>query len=209
MKFGTQFWKQVAFVLTFANLYVHQLEDLGRPVEEDFQKQVSNWKDEICKALRNAHVSESIVEHISVHVAGAPKKRSLPGHEYWLSDLWANIFMAVKRNAKHVYLRLTHNRITEEQHTNEEDFTKELQEQPIVYTRYVDNLLGKAVAEVLGHGARPMGSDSKTAGEQTLNIPHYSLFEALGSALTGPPTHRKISASVLVASGAYILYKSL
>ena len=119
--FGKEFWKNVVFILTFANSYQHHLEDNGLSSEalnDAFQVQINRWEERIKEALRHADVQNV---SISIHVAGAPQIPSLPGHQFWLSDLWANIYITVNQNAKTVYLRLAYNRIQEKEETNDSE----------------------------------------------------------------------------------------
>ena len=210
--FGIEFWEKVVFILTFANSYLHHLEDnglSGEILEDAFHKQINRWEEKIKAALSHAGVQN---ESISIHVAGAPKVPSLPGHQFWMSDLWANIYVAVKQNAKPVYLRLACNRIQEKGETNEDDFEKPMKEQPIVCTEAVERLVIKDIEKEVN--CRAQISELESVADPVR--PQYSETQTLIAAimqltLNDPRTIRvtqRITASVLVIYGAYLLYRS-
>ena len=129
------------FVLTFGNSYERNLVDADKNVEREFETRIQLWKQKIQEALRRNGVEESVVADISVQPAGFYKKRSLPGREYWLSELWAHVLAAISKDSQWVFVQAASDRFQDPSETSEEQFHVPLQHQPIVLTRTVKRIL--------------------------------------------------------------------
>ena len=145
--FGSAVWEKTVFVLTHANMYVHQLRDLNKPVDENFRNKVQQWRSKIQGTLTRVGACQKIMDSIQVHPAGALRIHSLPGHaEYWLSDLWGYILTILKENAQLAFYLTSHKRLLTKKEVVNADFGKLVQNhlQPIVYTKVVKEAIESA-----------------------------------------------------------------
>ena len=151
--FGHDIWKHTIFVLTYANVYKSHLEtissDSGTSLDQAFEDRIGEWRSKIQQALENNGVDPLVVQKILVKPAGYYKKRSLPGRSYWLSDLWVHALLTVSDEAKGAFLRLAGDRLTLPSNTAEDDFKKNIEEQPIVIVPSIDVLIRNRPASVM------------------------------------------------------------
>ena len=132
-RFGSRFWTNTIIVLTFANAAVSTfLADVPKAEKaEKFADLHRKWDQLIKTALvEEAGVEVDIANNISVVPAGH-RKRSLPGHSYWLSDLWEECLNAIPSVEGRVALvKLSSGRFTS---STETDFDrKPVHDHPIV-----------------------------------------------------------------------------
>ena len=138
---GQKIWVNTIFVLTFGNSYEQNLVDADKDVEREFETRIQLWKQKIQEALRRNGVEQSAVASIIVQPAGFYKKRSLPGREYWLSELWAHVLAAVSENSQWIFVQAASDRFQDQSVISEEEFCVPLQQQPIVLTSTVRKIL--------------------------------------------------------------------
>ena len=165
--FGHRVWKHTVIVLTFANCVVNRLKhQVSSTLEEDFEDKVKQWKSKIQEMLLEINCTEkpSDVEKIQVVPAGF-KKPALPGCKYWLSSLWIAIFTTLKTDeAKAAAIALNKHRFRrdpEQKYTaafgkaerpppvTDEEFKKEIEDQPIIITPDMEAYLHKVGAEIV------------------------------------------------------------
>ena len=131
---GKDIWNHTVFILTRANTFVKVLAQQhdADSVQEHFDKRVIEWKEKISEALLKNSVDASVANNVQVVPAGHYNKKSLLDRTYWLSDLWARVFVAVSDSGKLAFLKLAENRLKIPSDVTDEDFKKEIQDQPIV-----------------------------------------------------------------------------
>ena len=112
--FGPQWWKHSIFVMTRANLLEARLEvRQGDALEQHFNDILKAWEKKIHGALSEAGVPEKLVEEVPVVPAGYIKKPHLPGHEYWLSQLWSAFLKRAKQHCQPQIVKLNQGRFRE------------------------------------------------------------------------------------------------
>ena len=163
---GKRIWDHTVIVLTFANRVVHRLKRQGcSNLDEQFGQKVKQWKDKIRQLMYEIKCTDEhtdTIEKIQVVPAGY-KKPSLPGCKFWLSSLWIEIFVALKTDqAKAAALSLNKHRFRtdpDEKYSgigarrhppvSDDDFKKEIKDQPIVISPDMEAYLHKVGAEIV------------------------------------------------------------
>ena len=126
--FGPQWWKHSIFVMTFANLLetilktelrvrqgvVLELEQQSK-LEEMFNDKIKEWKEAIHGALSAAGVPKKTVKEVPVVPAGVAIEPHLPGHRYWLSQLWFVLLNSAKESYQPKLVTLNQDRFRSEQ----------------------------------------------------------------------------------------------
>jgi predicted GTPase len=135
---GSDIWQHTVFVLTFANSYIKTLSQAGKNVEIEFEKRMNEWKSKIVQALIKNGVDDSTANNILVEPASYYKKQSLLKRKFWLSELWARVFVAVSDNGKVAFLKLASDRLRSSAEVTDDDFKNEIQ--PIVVSGSVPSL---------------------------------------------------------------------
>ena len=146
---GQDIWKNSLIVLTFANIYEAQLCVVNPNISEKdllmkFDKRVQEWKEQFVEQLVHAGVKRGDATKIPVHPAGYHTQPHLPGRQYWASLLWAHMFAAVRSTSKPIMLLLKcgdENGFKKEDAISEESFQKEPEDQPVVVTTPVMQIL--------------------------------------------------------------------
>ena len=159
-------WGNTIFVLTYGNSYERNLEDADKNVVREFETRIQLWKQKIQEALRRNGVQQSVVANINVQPAGFYKKRSLPGRDYWLSELWAHVLATVSEDSQWVFVQAASDRFKDQSETSEGEFRVPLQEQPIVLTSTVRKIVkaGRSIAMGLAPAFFPIISVGLGAG---------------------------------------------
>lgn len=89
--------KKSVVVLTFANKCESRLTmDRVPNLELAFKEKIMQWKFKVQDALRRAGVDESTINELPVIPAGHVKRKHLPGHKLWLSELWLTVYNSVR-----------------------------------------------------------------------------------------------------------------
>ena len=143
---GKDVWKHSLVVLTFCNYHVTQLSSKRLPereMEGKFEAFLASWKEKVKEALQTAGISRSIIKDIPIVPAGYHKQPHLPGHPFWLSELWVHCLKVLKdHEARKAILMLNKDRIRQhEKYIKEGDFDKDIHEQPIVFTSTTKSIL--------------------------------------------------------------------
>lgn len=169
---GKDVWKNTLFVLTFANMYERRLtKKRSKDLNREFNEKVQEWKLKIQDALRTIQIEESIIDKVQVSPAGFNANPSLPGRQYWLSELWSDMLDKLREDAKPLALLLNSQRFRMPDEITDEDLKKEAQDQPIIITPGVKAALASCsvggIATGAGIGAAIGGI---TIGAATLGI---------------------------------------
>lgn len=149
---GQDIWKNSLIVLTFANIYEAQLRVVNPNISEEdllmlFERRVQEWKEQFVEHLVRAGVKRGDATKIPVHPAGYHTQPHLPGCQYWASLLWAHMFAAVRSTSKPIMLLLRsggENRFKKEEAISEESFRKQPEDQPVVITTRVKQILAES-----------------------------------------------------------------
>ncbi len=154
--FGQEFWKKTIIVLTFANSVDAtntQFDDLS-PEERisKFKEQQKEFEDAIQVVLKkDIKLPKHLINAIKIVPAGHYKRPSLPGYQYWLSNLWFECVEAIPFPAARFALAtINQGRMKKENDIQEADFKKEAEEQPIVVTE--SNIKSMVASGVAGGG---------------------------------------------------------
>ena len=137
---GSDIWKHTVFVLTFANSYTKTLGQAGKNVEIEFEKRMNEWKTKIVQALLRNGVDESTAKNVLVEPASYYKKQSFLKKKFWLSELWARVFVAVSDSGKVAFLKLASDRLRSSTDVTDDDFKKDIQQQPIIVSDSLPSL---------------------------------------------------------------------
>ena len=131
--FGHKLWENAVFVLTRGNTLENNLRDIDVPdIKQAFEKKMNEWEDEIQGALKSAHVPRNLAGDIPVAPAGLFKKPNLPGHKFWLSQLWRTAADRIKDSSRLDLIVLNEHRMIELSKITPDSFTKDGPQQPIV-----------------------------------------------------------------------------
>ena len=132
--FGEEVWNNAVFALTFANSVLparNQNDPLHR--KQHFEERLQKWTKELHEALKNAGVSEMIVETIPVAPAGYYSEPSLPdGRENWLSAFWFICLQTMKDRAQPALLTVNSIRFKQLDDITPEDYALPIYRQPLV-----------------------------------------------------------------------------
>ena len=117
--FGTKFWHNAVFVLTFANKVEppprRQFDN--KPWETDadlrtyFVKRVAGWAEKLRVQLTTNGVSEEVADQVTVVPAGYYMEPALPDCEHWLSQLWFECLDRTAEQAKPALLKINWTRM--------------------------------------------------------------------------------------------------
>ena len=131
---GEDIWKNTLIVLTFANEVERTLK-LKRTDKENlikkFSDKVTEWKLVVQEELTKLHVSVDIVENITVVPAGYYQP-SLPGREYWLTDVWVAMVSTTNTRAQHIPVIFSCHRFQNASRISAIVFQKSSENQPFV-----------------------------------------------------------------------------
>ena len=163
--FGKKMWENAMFVLTFANL----AEDLDSRIleadEEDekaslFQEKVQLWKETLAGALiEEVGVNEEVAKRIEVVPAGHQNIPALLDRHHWLSPIWFAALYAMHPRAQPAMVKLNRHRIVDNPNeVRDEDLSKFIHEQPIIFSnrgaligeKYGNSELGKVIGSMVG-----------------------------------------------------------
>ena len=163
--FGKKMWENAMFVLTFANV----AEDLDSAIlEEDdekekaklFQDKVKLWKKTLAEALiAEVGVDKEVAERIEVVPAGHQYIPALLDRHHWLSPIWFAALYAMHPRAQPAMVKLNRHRIVNNpKEIRDEDLTKFIHEQPIIFSsrgalvgeKYGSSELGQAIGSMIG-----------------------------------------------------------
>ena len=124
--FGHDVWEKIIIVLTKANMVVNELRDLGKDIQEGYDRSLSNWHQILCNELG----PDITVPIVPVGIQTRPKIMRT-SEQYWLSTLWEETFHRMKYpEARASLLKVSLPRL--KQKIKERDLKgKELHEQPI------------------------------------------------------------------------------
>ena len=139
--FGKEFWRRAMLVLTFAN----QVRDAKNPEDSTsnqvfFEKRLQIWKDKLLDVMKKLNVTEEVAKGIPIVPAGyhGHTNAHLPGRRYWFSQFWRAVFDRMKEYTEDGYtflLQFNKDRFKRVYEVTEEDFQKEIFEQPILEHR--------------------------------------------------------------------------
>ena len=139
--FGTKFWHNAVFVLTFANKVEppprRQFDN--KPWETDadlrtyFIKRVAGWAEKLRVQLTTNGVSEEVADQVTVVPAGYYMEPALPDCEHWLSQLWFECLDRTAEQAKPALLKINWTRMRMKDQVRAEELKKAAYEQPILY----------------------------------------------------------------------------
>ncbi len=155
--FGPDFWKNTIIVLTFANtleIFNIDWEDLSPEEKEKwYQAKIQEWRDKIWEVLiKDIQVPEDIVKAVKIVPAGHYKKPDLPGFPRWLSSFWIECITTIpNKEARLNMLKINKDRLKRETDVKKEDFTKPLEQQPIVFS-------DKMIEMMMTVGSRAFGA---------------------------------------------------
>ena len=106
--FGSIFWKNAIFALTFANkvLPPRNYNDL-QARQAFFRERWGKWAEELRETLQKAGVPSYIVDTVSFIPAGHYNDPSLPdGRGDWLGAFWSTSLLSIKNQGKLILLRV-------------------------------------------------------------------------------------------------------
>ena len=138
--FGHDYWKHAVIVLTFANAIESidiEMQETDDPDTKNrmFNNHYDSWKAAIRKALiDDVHISPRVAENVDIIPAGHYKKPKLYDEVKWLSKLWVHCFVKIRSSdAAAAFLCANLSRITSPDDVTAEDFSREPEEQPLVF----------------------------------------------------------------------------
>ena len=134
MTFGNELEGRLKKSLKWKEGVVLDLEQQSK-LEEMFNDRMRAWKEGIHRALSAAGVPQDMVNEIPVVPAGIDIEPRLPGHEYWLSQLWFALLNNTKQHCQLKLLTLNKDRVKQESDATPKDFKKEGHLQPIVFVK--------------------------------------------------------------------------
>ena len=182
--FGPDMWRNAMFVLTFANLAEDLDSDILEADDDDekarlFQAKVALWKSKLASALIDeVGVDEEVANRIEVVPAGHQNIPELLDRDHWLSPIWFAALYAMHPRAQPAMVKLNRHRIVDNpKEIRQEDLTKFIHEQPIIFSnrgasigeKYGDSKLGEIIGSM-------MGTDESADLKVALEL-RYSLLE--------------------------------
>ncbi len=183
--FGPDFWKNTIIVLTFANVleaFNIDWEDLSPEEKEKwYQAKIKKWRDKIWEILiQDIQVPEDIVKAVKIVPAGHHKKPDLPGFPRWLSSLWIECITTIpNKEARLNMLKISKNRLMRETDVKKEDFTKPPEQQPIVLSDKMIEMMMTVGSQAIG--AYVAGKSWASFGMEVAGSVVRILFEYLDS----------------------------
>lgn len=136
--FGHEFWKTTIIVLTYANTIeafnVEWCDYSSKKKAEAFQGKIIEWKTQIREILlEDIKIPEVIVNDIRIVPAGHSRISSLPGINYWLTNLWFQcVWTMSSKGARLAMVKINEKRMKNEDEVSKDDFKKSSGEQPLV-----------------------------------------------------------------------------
>ena len=148
-------WKNSLVVLTFANMYVVQLQTMHPNISNgellmQFDERIQEWRSRFIEELVGVRVPQEIASKISIHPAGYHTQPHLPGCHFWASILWAHAFFAVKSASKPIMLiikGLDRKGFKTADAITDDTFRMKAEDQPIIVTPELEEILAKAKEE--------------------------------------------------------------
>jgi energy-coupling factor transporter ATP-binding protein EcfA2 len=115
---GQNMWKNALIVLTFANVYILQVEDdFDNPEElrKNFLDEVESWRDVIHQAMQEeVGLDPELVKNVAVVPAGDYNTPEIvPGDGLWLSKLWKESISATRPLAQPAFVKLNTHRLVD------------------------------------------------------------------------------------------------
>ena len=206
--FGSDLWKNAVIALTFSNYVESELKGLKRrknssiDIEKAFEEKMEDWKTHIREALNNAGVPSKIVQEIPIQPTGNSEKGSsvhLPGHEYWLSELFNQIFFRSKAKAKVALAIVNSDRYTDKDLGDKAE--KEGADQPIRVTKQLKVVLG-VILGLGGTGAIVGAGVGATIGALAIGIPTFGVAAGVGLVIGGLAGAAVVGGGTVAVSGA-------
>lgn len=158
-RFGPKTWEKAIVIITCANL-VEALNPQAllhlkssKEKKEYFQKLMGNYKSLIHKALiKDAKVPADIVECVKVVPTGIESEKELMDGTLWFTNFWFECLRAMpKVESRATLIKVNAKRFKTSKFVASEDFSKPLQDQPIVVQeRKVEFMIKE---EVLSQGS--------------------------------------------------------
>lgn len=141
---GNGIWENALVVLTFGNSYemgLRQSEYNNHLILEHFNQRLKEWKCEVHSALKKNGVEDSVIDKITVQPAGYFKEPSLPGRKFWLSELWAHVFVAVSEQGQPAYVKLSEGRLKRESEATNDEMATLASNQNIFISPEVERII--------------------------------------------------------------------
>ena len=202
------------FVLTWGNAMVVTLKAKGlsgEELEEGFKKRIAEWRVSIQTVLTELEVDKKIVDNIQVIPAGHPFEVDLPGYPYWLSYLWSQGLLMMKKSAQAAMIKMETNSpgggfIPEDEAP--EGFTRVCaDERKIVFTPGVKTALGLAAGGLVAGGATVGAVVGGTIGALAIGIPSFGAAAGAGLGM-GAAVGAAVGGGIATGVGALIaLYR--
>ena len=131
--FGTAFWENVMFVMTFAN-QIRDPEYRNDEVKntQHYQRSLGQWEGKLPLILENElNVTRKVAEHVPVVPAGYYNTPHLPGCRYWFSQFWRAVLYRMEESSKDIFFHFNKDRYRRVYEVTPEDLVKDLDQQPI------------------------------------------------------------------------------
>ena len=180
--FGVELWNNAVIVLTQANALEANLEeerqlDSEIDVKEAFQEKITEWRQRIRKELQNMGVRKKKVTKIPILPAGTAVSPDLPGHSFWLSQIFEKVTDRMKYKAKMAYLQFSSDRLLQREKANKAAIaSQKIGDQPFVVSRKIKaEMAGVFIGAGIG----------ATVGALALGIPTFGVLAGVGVAVGG------------------------
>lgn len=178
---GNSIWENAVVVLTFANSYKMGLQQAGHDnllILEHFNQRLEEWKHEIHSALKRNGIEDSVINKITVQPAGYFKDPSLPGRKFWLSELWAHVFIAISEDGQPAYVKLSDGRLKRESEATNGETATSASNQPIFIGPKIESIILEATSQgaaaagsmFIGDQSGPIGTTVTASGAAGLLI---------------------------------------
>ena len=137
--FGSAFWENVVFVMTFAN----EIRDPETPDDDVknrqfFEERLGKWETKLPDTLvKELNVTRKVAKLVPIIPAGYSKNPDLPGRRFWFSQFWSAVLSRMEECSKDGYSYMLHfnkDRFRRVYEVTPEDLAKDLHQQPIVIT---------------------------------------------------------------------------
>lgn len=187
--FGKKLWKRSAVILTQANLIAKDLEQQKECDDSDidvclkFTEKIEEWRVKIHQELIKNGVDKKKAKKVPVVPAGIARTPSLPGIQFWLSNVFEKILERMGEEAQIALLAANTNRMKSIDEVNEDDNIgkQNLEDQPIVFTMS-DKIATAAVTTV---GATTGAGIGAAIGALLIGIPSFGAFAGVGLVVGG------------------------
>jgi energy-coupling factor transporter ATP-binding protein EcfA2 len=172
---GQDMWKNALIVLSFANVYILQVEDdFDKPedLRKNFLDEVESWRDIIHQAMQEeVGLDPQLVKNVVVVPAGYHNTPEIvPGDGLWLSKLWKESVSAARPLAQPALVKLNAHRLVEKMDASQP--AGFIHEQPLVLAD-IGQIIGREL------GVEQMGYEIGFAKAQEMK-PLYYLAERNG-----------------------------